>query len=430
MSTPVWTWLPGSTEPVRAGTIDHDAHGGKFVYESAYRDMKGARALDPVHLRLGASPSGMRFPGVPGLPGVIMDAAPAGYGQDRLESRYRRTLSPLELLELGPGDAIGALAVCQKIEAKMDWRPHRLADLTDQIARLEEDAPASRAIKVMNDEESTGAGGERPKVTLEADGSLWLAKLQDRGDAPHLPAREHAVMEIARDLGITVPRTRLHHHGPHEVFLIERFDRSGDPKRPYRLPFASAHTVLGLKGNPMPGDPSRSYLVLADRMRRWIPEESDLAADLAELWRRMCFNALVGNKDDHPRNHGLLHDGESWRLSPAYDITPLPTFVGLLAMGVQTDGGQACSPQSLLAAAVHFGVEMHDAVTWLDDAANHVADHWQQSFRESQVPDARLRQFEPAFVIAEEIASAPGMLESIAHEIEARSRRGRRRHLK
>lgn len=417
MSTPVWTWLPGSKEPILAAHVSLETTGGRFTYDAAYRQIPNARPLDPMRLRITASAAPMRMPGDSGLPGVILDAMPAGYGRDRLQARFDRELTPLELLEHGAGDAVGAIAVCHNIEAKMAWRPHRLSDLIDQLESLDDDTPSSRAIRRMNEDDGTSAGGDRPKVTIEAEGALWLAKLQDRGDAPNLPAREYAVMQMASELGIDVPRIRLLRHGKHEVFLIQRFDRTGDPLHPERHLFASAHTVLGLNNNPLPGDPSRSYLVLADKMRRWIQNPADLQADLAQLWKRMAYNALVGNKDDHTRNHGLLHKGMGWRLSPAYDITPLPTFVRSLAMGVLPNGSQDCSPENLLQVCARFGLTPHAAAEWLGNAAKHVANSWQQRLLESGVSEARLAQFAPAFVLAEELADQPATLGNIAQQL-------------
>lgn len=425
MSTPVWTWLPGATEPVLAAELAVGQGSSVWRYLAAYREAAQARALDPMRLRL--KPGAMRFAGEPGLPGVVVDAMPAGYGYDRLQARFGRELTPLECLEHGPGDAVGAIEVCQRIEAKLAWRPHRLEALVEQLGLLDHDLPSSRAIRRLDADDGTSAGGDRPKLTVETEGRLWLAKLQDRGDAPHLPAREHAVMALAGEVGIEVPSLRLYRHGPHEVFLIERFDRAGDPLRPQRHLFASAHSVLGLDRPTLPGDPARSYLVFADRLRQWIRDEALLAQDLTQLWQRMAYNALVGNKDDHTRNHGLLHDGTGWRLSPAYDITPLPTFVRSLAMGVRPDGSQDANPASLLSVAPHFGLALADAAAWLAGAAIHVAQHWRARLRDSGVPEARLPTFEPAFVIAEEVAAAPARLDAIVQGIEqARApRRGR-----
>ena len=424
MSTPVWAWLHGSTEPVHAADIDHVSSGSRFSYRVSYLEADGACALDPRHLRLSARPAS--FSGDPGLPGVIEDVMPAGYGSDRLRSRYGADLTAMELLELAPGDAVGAIAVCHDIEAKLSWKPHSLDELKAQMDLLEDDEPSSRAIRRMNEDDGTSAGGDRPKVTVQADGCLWIAKLQDRGDTPQLPAREFTVMDMARDVEIDVPDVRLFRSGAHEAFLIRRFDRAGDPVLPFRSLFASAHTVLGLRGNPLPGDASRSYLVLADRMRQWIDDEHALKTDLAQLWRRMAYNALVGNKDDHTRNHGLLHDGTGWRLSPAYDITPLTTFARCLAMGVLPDGSQDCSPVHLLRVASRFGVELMEATAWLGDAANFVAGEWRLRMRNNGVTEATLLKLQPAFAIAEEIAEFPSMLEQAASEVEKGSSSRRR----
>lgn len=276
----------------------------------------------------------------------------------------------------------------------------------------------------MDDDEGTSAGGDRPKVTVQADGALWIAKLQARGDAAHLPAREFVAMSMARELGLAVPRIRFHRQGRHEVFLIERFDRTGHPRRPHRHLFASAHTVLGLKNPILPADPSRCYPVLADKMRRWIRDEHHRDKDLAELWRRMAYNALVGNKDDHPRNHGLLHDGSGWRLSPLYDVTSLPTFACALSMGVLPDGSQDCSPQNLLRVAPRFGLKIGAAAAWLGAAATHVASAWQQRLRDSGVSAARLNAFEPAFAIAQALA---GSAQTIEHALQSLERTAARR---
>jgi serine/threonine-protein kinase HipA len=427
MTTPVWTWLPGSSEPVLAAHIDVEAGGGRFVHEADYKKRQGARALDPMHLRLGRGAAAIKVQGEHALPGVIQDAMPDGYGRDRLQARQARELGPLELLALGPPDGVGAIEVCPDIETKLSWRPHTLHELIEQVQLLDEDAPSSRAIRRMNDDGGTSAGGERPKATIEDAGSLWLAKLQDRGDAPHLPAREFVVMQMAAELGIGVPPIRFVRHGNHEVFLIERFDRAGNPRRPQRHLYASARTVLDLDAGALPGDTRRSYLVLADRMRRWITDEQHCRQDLTELWRRMAYNALVGNKDDHPRNHGLLHSGQGWRLSPAFDITPLPSFAGLLALSVLPDGSQECSTHNLLSVCSHFGVELPDAVAWLGDAAHHVAGHWQQRLRDQGVPDGYVGRFQPAFVMAIELAEGQDQLATAAEQVQAQNRRGARR---
>ncbi|MFZ3139751.1 type II toxin-antitoxin system HipA family toxin [Polaromonas sp.] len=406
-----------------AATLELAAGRGKLRYEAAYLGIPHARPLDPMALRFSRKSAGIPILKDGGFPGVILDAMPAGYGADRLNARHARELSALELLELGPPDAVGAIEVCQDIERKLAWRPSSLNELVEHVVELEESAPSSRAIWRLLDDGMTSAGGERPKVTLVHEGRLWLAKLQDRGDVPHLPAREYVVMQMAGELDIRVPQILLERHGGREVFLVARFDRCGDPLQPQRHLFASAHTVLGLEARTAPGDPRRSYLVLADRMRRWIQEAPALQDDLQELWRRMAYNALVGNGDDHPRNHGLIHDGTGWRLSRAFDITPLPKFVRILAMSVAADGSQEGSALNLLASCAHFGVDLNQGVAWLGHAAVHVADHWEQRLRDCGVPAGQTAQFAPAFRLASELAEAPRLLEEIASGIERQVRK-------
>ncbi|MDD2609342.1 MAG: HipA domain-containing protein [Giesbergeria sp.] len=423
MKTPVWTWLPGVSDPVLAGQLAMIAGQGKLWYEQAYMDMAHARALDPIQLRFSRKNTGIPLLQNGGLPGVVADAMPAGYGADRLHAQHDRTLTPLELLEFGPADGVGAIEVCHDIERKLAWQPHTLDELKTYIQELEETTPASRAIRRLLDDATTSAGGERPKLTLQHQGKLWLAKLQDRGDAPHLPAREYIVMRMASELDLQVPEVRLETHAGREVFLIERFDRVGDPLHLQRHLFASAHTVLGLSANTLPGDARRSYLVLADQMRRWISDPQDCQQDLQELWRRMAYNALVGNGDDHPRNHGLLHDGTGWRLSKVFDITPLPTFNRILAMSVTADGSQECSAHNLLSAAPHLGMSLRDAAAWLGDAAAYVAQSWEQLLQDQGVPVLRIAQFRPAFAFATELAENPELLEQALTSVEQQTRR-------
>lgn len=421
-TTPVWTWLPGNHEPILAGQLGI----GHFSYDPAYKAHAAARALDPLQLPLTRRASAIRLPVAPGLPGVVLDAMPAGYGADRLNAHHQRELTALELLELGPPDGVGAIEACHGIERKLAWQPHSLDELLAQVQQLEDNAPSSRAIRRMDGDVATSAGGERPKTTIADEGSLWLAKLQDRGDAPHMPAREYVAMQMAQDLGLRVPRTRLITHEQREIFLVERFDRTGDPHHPARHLFASARTVLGLPPATTSGDPRRSYLVLADRMRRWIPEPAHLASDLQELWRRMVFNALVGNGDDHPLNHGLLHDGQGWRLSPAFDITPQPTFKGILALSVSPDGSQHASVPHLLASHTRFGLGLADAVTWLGNAARHVATQWERRFKDAGIPQPRIASFAPAFAMAIDIAESPQRLHACTEALGQAERRGRK----
>lgn len=421
-TVPVWVWLPGHNAPLQAGDLAAE-RAARFTYRPDYLARDDALALDPVELRLVRSSRGIAIPAADGLPGVLRDAKPAGYGADRLMSQAGADLSPLELLERGVPDGVGAIEVCSHIERKLEWSPLSLAQLMPLAEALDPTAPASRALRRLNLDLATSAGGERPKTTLAHEGRLWLAKMQDRGDRLALPAREFVAMTLARVAGLDAAAVALHTFGAHQVLLVERFDRAGNPQRPQRRLYASAHTVLRLPLNATKGDPRRSYLNLGDRLRVWARGREDLGEQLRELWRRMAFNALVGNIDDHPLNHGLLQAGQGqrgWRLSPAFDITPAMTTAlqapqdgPLLSMATGADGSARASLQRLLAASGHFGVDADAAGEWLRNTARLVAARWEPMLREAAAPimadasrlDALVADTRAAFCFCEWLAT-------------------------
>jgi len=359
-----------------------------------------------VELRLSRSSRGTAVLGADGLPGVVRDAKPAGYGEDRLKAIHGDHLDALQLMELGVPDGVGAIEACHDIERKLQWRPKRLEDLQQLMQELDAHEPASRALRRLNHDLDTSAGGERPKVTLVHEGQLWLVKMQACGDRPAMPAREFVTMHLAERAGLHLARVKLHTFGAHQVLMVRRFDREGDPFRPTRKLYASAHTALRLRLAATRGDPERSYLALADRLRIWTrtkstmratdgaPDHAErLHAQLTELWKRMAFNALVGNTDDHARNTGLLHDGTVWGLSPAFDITPnltsppKPIEEGpLLLLATGADRRSGTHLKRLANAAQRMDLDRDETMHWLTHTARLVAQQWEPLLREAAAP--------------------------------------------
>lgn len=417
-TVPVWAWLPGSDTPLHVADLAVE-RAARFNYRPDYLARGDALPLDPVALRLVRSARGIAIPAADGLPGVIRDAKPAGYGADRLIAHAGSDLTPLELLERGVPDGVGAIEVCADIARKLDWRPKGLEELKSLAEELDGAAPASRALRWLNEDLDTSAGGERPKATLVHQGRLWLAKMQDRGDRPAMPAREFVTMRLAYEAGLDVAPVLLHTFGSHQVLMVERFDRIGDPYRPQRRLFASAHTVLRLRLDAVRGDPQRSYLNFGDQLRVWGRGRNDLGPQLRELWQRMVFNALVGNVDDRPLNHGLLHDGSAqrgWRLAPAFDITPVMSAVPQpladgpgLSMATSTDGSARTGVLRLIAASGHFGMDADVARAWLRATNTLVATRWEPMLREAARPimedaarlDALIAETRAAFAFSE-----------------------------
>lgn len=428
--TPVWVWLPGQDEPTRAGDLVH-GNSSRFIYHPDYANTVGALALDPVELRISRSSRGTAILGADGLPGVVRDAKPAGYGEDRLKALHGDKLDALQLLELGVPDGVGALEACVDIERKLLWRPKSLADLQQLTEDLEAHEPSSRALRRLNRDLDTSAGGERPKATLVDEGCLWLVKMQARGDRQAMPAREFVTMRLAQQSGLDVAPVKLHTFGTHQVLMVRRFDRVGDPFKPTRKLYASAHTALRLRLDSVKGDPGRSYLALADRLRIWLRDGAHdhrerLGRQLAELWKRMAFNALVGNTDDHVLNTGLLFDRVSegddrmaWGLSPAFDITPNmvapPQNIEegpSLSLATGPDGLSGTSVARLVDAAQRMGLDRDDAIQWLTETARQVAEQWESMLRTAAGPiiadaarmDRLVDDVRPSFAYAQWLA--------------------------
>jgi len=170
-------------------------------------------------------------------------------------------------------------------------------------------------------------GGARPKACVTDGDDLWLAKFPSRLDDHDIGAWEYLVYRMAVDAGIEMALCRIQRfNSEHHTFLTKRFDRIGTQRRH----FASAMTQLGYYD----GDTGASYLELAQFL---IKQGANTCADLAQLWRRIAFNILVCNSDDHLRNHGFLlaDDNSGWILSPAYDIN---ISLGATGLHLNIDG--------------------------------------------------------------------------------------------
>ncbi|HEY3592676.1 MAG TPA: HipA domain-containing protein, partial [Polyangiaceae bacterium] len=161
---------------------------------------------------------------------------------------------------------------------------------------------------------------------------------------------EATALSLASAASIRVPPFRLEMVAKRPVLMLERFDRQGFR----RIPFMSAMTALSADD----GD-SRSYLDIVDSIRS---SGSQPNADLEELWRRLVFNVLISNTDDHLRNHGFLHDGVGWRLAPAYDLNPTPVDVGPSVHALALDEGNASpSIEDVLEVSARFGLRLSRA---------------------------------------------------------------------
>lgn len=166
-------------------------------------------------------------------------------------------------------------------------------------------------------------GGARPKASVkDPGGNLWIAKFPSRNDDRDVGAWEAVVNELALKAGLSIAEGNAKRFSQsYHTFLTRRFDRVGDK----RIHFASAMTLLGYSDG-MDAGVGISYLHMVEFIVRHgaAPDR-----DMEELWKRIVFYILVSNSDDHLRNHGFLLTSKGWRLSPAFDINPVPRSTGL-----------------------------------------------------------------------------------------------------
>lgn len=400
-SKPVWVWLPGSAAPVRAGDLAITGKVGSFSYDPTYRALVNALPLDPHNLPFTRSQRPLRETRQNGLFGVFLDASPEGFGLGLLEHTSGRNLAdPLDRLEASVGDGVGALEVCDDIERKLQWKTPQSTDLVQALSALKPEESPTRAAREVMKVDGTSLGGERPKLTVLHQGQLWIAKLQLRGDPPHAPLREYAAMQSARAAGLDVAETQFLTVGSRQLLLVRRFDRHITPDGALnRRLFASAHTVLGLDGSETRGDRNRSYVALALELRRWCGRAGEtVVAQQRELFRRMAFNAICGNGDDHPRNHGLIHADHGWHLASAFDIAPYVTFSRTLAMAVNKAGLSEARADLLLADCESFGYARQDALDFIQQAIEVTQQAWPQAVASGGVDPKEVPTVDPAWL--------------------------------
>ena len=343
-----WQPLP---KPMLMGVLSSQTIRQKehfsFEYDPQWLKSSYAQSIDPDL----ALYSGMQHAKQFNNFGVFLDSCPDRWG--RLLLNRRAALKAKEIQErtrkLGEMDYLlgvhdlhrmGGLRFKQDAQGSfLDNDPSHSAPpiaALDELQRAalhmeaDEDSP-----KVTNEwlrlllAPGSSLGGARPKASVvDTQGDLWIAKFPSRFDEIDVAAWEFVVYQLALKAGVTMPPSQLIKvSGRHRTFLSKRFDRL----QKNRLHFSSAMTQLGYRD----GEDQASYLELAELLTQQGASTQD---DLAQLWRRIVFSIAVSNADDHLRNHGFLLSPEGWRLSPAYDLNPVPTAESLHLNISDTDG--------------------------------------------------------------------------------------------
>lgn len=222
-----------------------------------------------------------------------------------------------------------------------------------------------------------------------------MAKFNRFDDRWNYARVEFAMLRLARQCGINVPESRVETVGGKDILLIKRFDRQMTPQGYARARMVSGLTVLRSdETNDARG--RWSYVILVEELRRVVAEPEK---DARELFRRICFKALISNRDDHPRNHVLLARNNDWELSPAYDLTPFPN-VSLdhrdLAL-VCGDQGRFANAKNILSQHARFLLQKEEAEKIIEDTRAQVG-HWYDTVRACGVSEKDAETIHGAFI--------------------------------
>jgi serine/threonine-protein kinase HipA len=391
----VYITLPGATEPVTAGRfkLQTDRRGtpeGNFVYGRSYLARPDAVPLDPLELKL--TDRTYRTDALNGVFGAIRDASPDFWGR-RVIQRYLGVTQPseLEYLLQSPDDRAGALGFGRNATPPA---PKKIFNQTLDLEVLQatadaivadEDLPEGAvAVQVANLLlVGTSIGGARPKAVVEDETGLWIAKFNTATDPWNNARVEHAMLMLARACGLGTAESRVIDVAGRDVLLVKRFDREKTEAGYRRARMISALTLLRAEDTHQSRE-RWSYVQMVEELRRVSAKPQ---ADATELFRRMCFNALISNIDDHPRNHALLAKDRAWRLSPAYDLTPAVPIDALrrdLAMECG-DLGRFANANNLRSQSARFLLEPSAASALIDDMEARIRREWFSTAREAGV---------------------------------------------
>lgn len=397
MTSEAYVFIEGlESEPVLCGRVSLNTRTevGTFVYGKSYLARANAFAIDPIHLPLTETEHLCTIN--KGIFGVLSDAGADSWGRKLITQLHRtQPQNELEFLIAGAAMGVGALSFSLSRErTKPKLSPNTLADLEllrrgkNAILAAEEVSDEVRQAFVFG----SSMGGARPKTLLTHQDQEYLVKFNKADDRYNVARVEHATMRMLDELDAVhvasseVISTGEDDSATEDVFLVKRFDRSAGAVSHH---FLSANTLLQQSSiSQLSLKTWYSYGRLAELLRQHSAE----ASDAIDLYYRMVFNVLIGNTDDHARNHAWLmpldfHEQhispqQAWRLAPAYDVLPInASRQHSLGIG---DYGREGTKENMLSQAKRFGLQDFKARKIIDEVSQLVAE-WPHYFRQNQV---------------------------------------------
>lgn len=313
--------------------------------------------------------------------GAVDDARPGRWGE-RVILRFEHAprTSVLEFLLFAAADRFGALGVSQRADKYIPWAATPIPSLSD-LSTMQEAVGKLLSNEAVGEvgqrllQAGVGLGGARPKSLIEIDGRSWLVKF-DEGEDEDTPLIEHATMTLAAKCGVHVAPTRALAIGSRHALAVRRFDREADGRRVHAI---SAHVILRAAGEEY------GYPNLALQLPRLV-RPRDIEQQQAELFRRMVFNILVDNTDDHEKNHALLRQEDgTWLLSPAFDVVSSMSGIGYQSLVVGRDRNNS-TLENALSEAASFGLKQPMAKEIVREVARGI-DGWHAHFKACGITD-------------------------------------------
>jgi serine/threonine-protein kinase HipA len=365
-----------------------------FVYDENWIASREQLLLDPDIAWYG----GQQYPNGKENFGVFLDSMPDTWGRTLMKRRAAlhakdqgKTTPALYDIDflLGVHDLSRMGALRFKRDPKGDfldndtvspappWTGIRELQHSAEMVEANVDTADARKWLSMLMAPGSSLGGARPKANvLDESGHPWIAKFPSKNDAVNKGAWEYLAYRLAINSGISMAASKIERvAGPHHTFFTKRFDRDNQE----RIHFASAMTMTG-KNEELIRDETPSYLDIVEFIQF---SGTNVEEDLHQLWRRMVFNILISNTDDHLRNHGFILTSGGWRLSPAFDVNPSIDKDGL-ALNIDMDNN-ALDIDLARSVGVYFRLGVKEMDNIVFDLRRAVAG-WQKIATEIGIP--------------------------------------------
>lgn len=357
---------------------------------------------------------GRQYPNGKNLFGIFSDSSPDRWGRVLMKRREallakKENRKPKKLQEsdylLGVYDKTRMGALRFKLEKDGPFISDDQDEAVPPMANLRDLEAAARGFEISEDKENevwlrqlikpgSSLGGARPKATVQdTDGNLWIAKFPSQHDEYDIGAWEKVTSELARLCGLNVPETELKKFSKlGSTFLTKRFDREKEK----RIHFTSAMTMLGKEDGASAEDGS-GYLDIVSLIKTNGCNPKD---DIRELWKRIIFNMAVSNTDDHLRNHGFILHKYGWRLSPLYDVNPIP-YGNELSLNV-TYSENSISISLLKEFANQIDISEEDAENDIRFVLKTVRDNWERLALAYGISHESINYMRQAFLFSDE----------------------------